>query len=69
MMVQSLDGNITHGNNNIIYNWTSPEDSARFFAEVASHNLIIMGAKTYEAAREKNKTAIRQITYCSYPSS
>jgi dihydrofolate reductase len=55
MMVQSLDGNITHGNNNIIYNWTSPEDSARFFAEVASHNLIIMGAKTYEAAREKIK--------------
>ena len=61
--VSSLNGKITRGNDANIYAWTSKEDSELFFSLIKNHNLIVMGAKTYESAKkiikhEKNKLRI-----------
>lgn len=55
VFVSSVDGKITHGNDPDIYKWTSKEDSDHFFSLLNQYNLIIMGSKTYEAARSKIK--------------
>ncbi|MCR4263434.1 MAG: dihydrofolate reductase family protein [Candidatus Roizmanbacteria bacterium] len=51
VMVSSLNGKITKGNDPHIYTWTSPEDKEMFFSHIESNNLIVMGRKTYAAAR------------------
>lgn len=61
--VSSLDGKTTKGDDSNIYSWTSKEDSKLFFSMIEEHNLIVMGSKTYEAARniikhKKNKLRI-----------
>jgi dihydrofolate reductase len=50
-MVMSADGKTTRGNDPNIYSWTSVEDQRHFFALRDSYNVIIMGRKTFEAAR------------------
>lgn len=49
--VSSLNGKLTRGDDPNIYTWTSKEDSEIFFSFIKKHNLIVMGSKTYEAAR------------------
>ena len=49
--VSSINGKITKGKDPNIYSWTSKEDSNFFFSLIKKHNLIVMGSKTYEAAR------------------
>ncbi len=49
--VSSLNGKITKRNDPNIYTWTSKEDSQLFFSLIEKNNLIVMGSKTYEAAR------------------
>lgn len=49
--VSSLNGKITKGDDSNIYSWTSKEDTKLFFSTIEKHDLIIMGGKTYEAAR------------------
>jgi dihydrofolate reductase len=49
--VISVDGKLTRGEDPHIYEWTSPEDKEHFFNLVEKSRLIIMGRKTYEAAR------------------
>lgn len=61
--VSSLNGKITKGQDFNVYSWTSKEDSEFFFSSIARNNLIVMGSKTYEAARKiikhkKNKLRI-----------
>lgn len=61
--VSSLNGKITKGEDPNIYSWTSKEDSEFFFSLIKENNLIVMGSKTYEAAKslikhEKNKLRI-----------
>src|SRR3989344_805162 len=61
--VSSLNGKITKGKDSNIYSWTSKEDSKLFFSLIKKHNLIVMGSKTYEAARKiikhkKNKLRV-----------
>lgn len=55
LMVQSLNGKITRGDNPDIYSWTSKEDQEFFFDFLSKHNLIVMGRSTYEAAKENIK--------------
>lgn len=59
----SLNGKVTKENDTNIYSWTSKEDSQMFFSLIEKNNLIVMGSKTYEAARkiikhEKNKLRV-----------
>ena len=61
--VSSVNGKTTKGENPNIYSWTSKEDSQLFFSLIKENNLIVMGAKTYEAAKkliklEKDKLRI-----------
>lgn len=49
ILVMSVDGKITKGEDSDIYKWTSSEDTAFFREQIAKNNLILMGSKTYEA--------------------
>lgn len=51
--VCSINGKITKGSDPNIYKWTSREDKKLFYSLLARNNLIVMGSKTYEAARDK----------------
>lgn len=53
MMVSSLNGKITNGDDPDIYQWTSEEDKKLFLSQKNIHNVIVMGSKTYESARDK----------------
>lgn len=53
VMVATVNGKITRGDDDNIYDWTSPEDSELFFAMIEEASVIVMGARTYEAARSK----------------
>lgn len=52
VMVSSVNGRITKGNNPNVYSWSSKEDKNFFLPLVKKHNLIVMGSKTYEAVRK-----------------
>lgn len=52
VMVQSLNGKITAGVGSRVHDWSSKEDQKYFAALKARARLIIMGRKTYEAAKE-----------------
>jgi len=60
--VTSIDGKTTKWGDPNIYKWTSKEDHDQFFSLVASHNLIIMGSKTYTAAKSVLKLAPEKMT-------
>ena len=49
--VSSINGKLTKGEETNVYSWTSKEDAKIFFSLIEKHNLIVMGSKTYEAAR------------------
>jgi len=51
-MVSSLNGKITKGNNNTSQWWASKEDQAHFHGLLKKAHLIVMGSKTYEAAKQ-----------------
>lgn len=55
VMVATVNGRITRGDDPNIYTWTSKEDADFFFSLMNRHTLIIMGSSTYEAAKEKIK--------------
>lgn len=52
VMVISIDGKITNGDDSEIYKWTSKEDHEFFSSIKNKNNLLVMGSKTYEAARQ-----------------
>lgn len=63
VMLSSVDGKTTKGNDSNIYTWTSVEDQQYFFNLIKKNNLIIMGSETYNASRpviklEKEKLRI-----------
>lgn len=51
MAVSSVNGKTTRDADPNIYKWTSDEDRRLFFSLIEVNNLIVMGSKTYEAAR------------------
>jgi dihydrofolate reductase len=51
-MVMSLDGKTTHGEIPGTSTWASSEDHKAFKNLVAGHDCIVMGSRTYAAARE-----------------
>jgi|SRR3989339_84202 len=63
VMISSVDGKTTQGNNKNVYIWSSKEDQEHFFSLIKKNNLIIMGRATYEASKpiiklEKGKLRI-----------
>lgn len=51
VMVSSINGSITEGENPDIYSWTSAEDQSHFFSLLDEHSLIVMGSRTYQHAK------------------
>src|SRR3989338_3215999 len=58
-MVMSLDGKTTKWDEAGIYNWTSPEDREYFFSLREKNDVIIMGRKTFDAAKSVIKLSPR----------
>lgn len=54
-MVMSADGKTTKWNNPKIYEWTSKEDQNHFFSLIKKNKVIIMGRKTFIAAKSVMK--------------
>jgi dihydrofolate reductase len=52
VMISSVNGKTTQGNNPNVYLWTSPEDQKFFFSLIKKNNLIVMGRETYEASKK-----------------
>lgn len=55
VMLSTVDGKITKGNDSNIYTWTSIEDQKYFFSLVKKNNLIVMGSLTYKAIAPRLK--------------
>lgn len=63
VMLSSIDGKTTLGDNQNVYSWSSIEDQKHFFSLIKKNNLIVMGRATYEASKpviklEKEKLRI-----------
>ncbi len=63
VMLATVDGRTTKGDQSDIYVWTSREDQKYFFNLIKKNNLIIMGSETYNASKpviklEKGKLRI-----------
>ncbi len=54
-MVSTINGKTTKGNTPGTKNLASKEDQEYFFQTLQNNNLLIMGSKTYEAARDEIK--------------
>lgn len=50
-VVASVDGKTTKWQDPNIYTWTSAEDQKHFFSLIEENNAIVMGRKTYDAAK------------------
>lgn len=61
VMVQTVNGKITKGNDPNIYSWTSQEDADFFFQLLKKHTLIVMGSGTYEAVKENIRPRAGQL--------
>lgn len=53
VMVSTIDGKITKWDSEAVWQWTSKEDKTYFKKLITKHNLIVMGRKTFEAAKPK----------------
>lgn len=51
-LVASTDGKTTNGADGKTYHWNSPEDQKHFQQVIAENEVIIMGRKTYEDAKD-----------------
>lgn len=61
VMVMSLDGKTTKWYSSSIYQWTSQEDQQHFFTVIQANNAIIMGSKTFLAAKSVMKLSQNQL--------
>lgn len=61
IMVTTLNGKTTKGNDPDIYKWTSREDQKYFSSLLKKNNLLVMGSETYEAARKNIKLDSHQL--------
>mgnify|MGYP001568687657 CR=1 FL=1 len=53
VMVSSVNGKITKGDDPDVSSWSSPEDAKLFAGLLQKYSLFVMGSATYEAARKK----------------
>lgn len=53
LMVSSINGFTTLGENSQLSNWTSSEDFQLLQDTISEHNLLVMGRQTYQAAESQ----------------
>jgi dihydrofolate reductase len=68
-MVMSLDGKTTKEKKDKIYEWSSREDQKYFFSLLKKQKLVVMGRKTFMAARPVMKLSpkILRVVFTSHP--
>lgn len=69
IMVSSLDGFTTSGSDSSIHYWTSTEDQKYFAGLIEKAELILMGRKTYEAAKGfmQHRSGRLRTVFTKYP--
>src|SRR3989344_5509114 len=67
VMVSSLDGKITWGEDPDIHQWTSKEDQDYFHNLIETNSLVVMGRKTYEAASPRPQAGKLRIVVTNNP--
>lgn len=69
VMVESADGKTTKWDESAVHGWSSKEDDEHFRLLKSSHNLIVMGRKTYENVKTKIELSprIRRIVMTQRP--
>ena len=67
IQVQSLDGKLTKGDNTDVHSWSSDEDSTFFMSQLRDARLIVMGRKTFEAAKSKAVPGTLRVVITSQP--
>lgn len=60
-MVMSINGRITNGKSDYIYDWTSQEDKDQFFKHITKAKLIVMGSSTFLANKQNIKPNSNQL--------
>ncbi len=65
--VQSLDGKLTKGDDPNVHSWNSSEDATHFMKLLNEARVIVMGRKTYEAAKSKPKPGTLRMVMTSQP--
>ena len=55
VILASVDGKTTFGDNQNVYSWSSIEDQKHFFSLIKKNNLIVMGRATYESSQQVMK--------------
>lgn len=69
LVVTSVDGRTTHGDEPGVHGWTSKADWDYFVAQRAAHEVLIMGRSTYEAVQSYivPGPALRRIVMTRHP--
>lgn len=69
IMVSSLDGFTTSGSDSSIHYWTSTEDQEYFAGLIEKAELILMGRRTYEAAKGfmQHRSGRLRTVFTKYP--
>ncbi len=69
LMVSSLNGYSTQGDDPHIHAWTSTEDQALFATAIEQSSLIVMGRATYEVARNmmKHRVGRKRVVLTTQP--
>ena len=69
VMVSSLNGKITKGENPEVSSWASPEDQQHFLSLLKKYPLRVMGRKSYEAMKHRLilKKDVRRIVITRHP--
>lgn len=57
--VSSLDGKLTKGHDENIYEWSSPEDFAHFQKTKEENNLLVMGSGTFDKVKDIEKARLQ----------
>jgi dihydrofolate reductase len=55
----SIDGKITKGIKNDMYEWSSPEDFANFKKVRSQNNLIVMGSGTFDSIKDNERVELK----------
>lgn len=69
VMAETVDGKTTKWDESHIHGWSSPEDQRYLDHLKSSHNLIVMGRKTYESVKSEIKLSpqLRRVVMTQRP--
>jgi dihydrofolate reductase len=67
VLVMSLDGRLTRGDDPNVHAWTSPEDWKNFLALRRQHDVLVMQRGTYETIKPEPDPKLLRIIMATHP--